>query len=505
MDPYREMSESELRELAKAKYTPGGQKALQELERRSADKSAKVSKRRDEVRALATSGISKEEAAAQIAAGEKAYNEGFVAWAKKIGVDISNPIYRAKFEQFYRKQYPKVYHNYAQAQKLKEALPLISATTISGKKEVQKKWDTAEERIRTEEIPQIVNTTQEAPQLEKDTSAAPQVDYKTDPATTAPQIDYKTPTTATTAPQISYTTPTAPTPPTVATPATLPATTAPSTATPVTTPAQTSLPGEAAIQAQQIQDATFRTQQQAIARYLFGQLRGEGPSVAELQLKEGYERAQAGAMSQAASARGISAGAAIRQGLLSQEALAAQAAQETAQLRAQEQLAAKEQLISAITGARGQDSQLDIANLEASMQRQGLNTQLDMANLDAMMKARGLSSQESLANLSARMQQQGINAQMTTANLEAQLRNRQLQQQMEQFYQGMGWDMTKLETGMQYGSYESENERAAQMAIAQQQADAAAERAAAANKANIFTTLLGGLFTLGAGGLAGRN
>lgn len=103
------------------------------------------------------------------------------------------------------------------------------------------------------------------------------------------------------------------------------------------------------------QQAQSRKNQQQYIEALQAQMRGEGPSVAQLQLKQGQEAANRAAMSMAASQRGISPAMAAKMASRAQQQNIMQAGQQAAMLRAQEQLSAQQQLAAAIQAQRGGD------------------------------------------------------------------------------------------------------------------------------------------------------
>lgn len=115
------------------------------------------------------------------------------------------------------------------------------------------------------------------------------------------------------------------------------------------------------------QEDPWRERQLGLATQLEQQAAGEGPSLAQEQLREATDRnirQQAGMM---ASQRGIGAGLAARmagqQGAQAQQQMAGQAAQ----LRAQEQLGARQQLASAL--AQGRAGDIQIGGLSDAMKR----------------------------------------------------------------------------------------------------------------------------------------
>lgn len=130
--------------------------------------------------------------------------------------------------------------------------------------------------------------------------------------------------------------------------------------------------------------------------------RGQGPSAAQIQMREAMDRAAGAQASAAAGAggRGINQGAALRQAANNTAAVQAQGARDTATLRAQEQMNAVGQLGGVIgqginadnslnTWNAGAQNQMTAANMQAQLQQLGLN---DEAQLKALMAAIGVTS-----------------------------------------------------------------------------------------------------------------
>mgnify|MGYP001004222886 CR=1 FL=1 len=132
--------------------------------------------------------------------------------------------------------------------------------------------------------------------------------------------------------------------------------------------------------------SAFRSDQEGLIRMLQEQSQGQGPSVAQDQLKMGTDRAIKQQMAAAASQAGYQPQAALQRQIANQGAESMQnLAAESGMLRAQEMLAARQQLAAAIEQARAQDQQLQQMN-DAMVQNfvaQGLN--LDQAQLQANM------------------------------------------------------------------------------------------------------------------------
>jgi hypothetical protein len=144
----------------------------------------------------------------------------------------------------------------------------------------------------------------------------------------------------------------------------------------------------------------FRQNQAGLVSQLEAMGRGEGPSAAQIQMREAMDRAAGAQASAAAGAggRGVNAGAALRGAMNNTAAIQAQGARDTATLRAQEQFNALQQLGQVVGQGRGQDEQLGMfnagqqndmtrANLQAAMQTLGISTE---AELKALMAAMGM-------------------------------------------------------------------------------------------------------------------
>lgn len=155
------------------------------------------------------------------------------------------------------------------------------------------------------------------------------------------------------------------------------------------TPAQIAEMREA--QAAQIargDDTALRERQLALASSLEAQAAGQGPSLAEAQLKRGGEQAIAAQAAMAASARGGNPILAQRQAAQQTAATQQDLAGRAAELRIQEQTAARQALGGVLEGARGQDigvatsqaqlgQQAELSNVDAQRQRALAQAQLD--------------------------------------------------------------------------------------------------------------------------------
>jgi hypothetical protein len=99
-------------------------------------------------------------------------------------------------------------------------------------------------------------------------------------------------------------------------------------------------------------------QQQTLADMLAARARGEGTSIAELQLQQALEANRRAAAGSLATTRGMNPAAAQRLLLQQQATLGQSAAGQAAILRAQEQLAAQQALGQQLTGMRGAETQM---------------------------------------------------------------------------------------------------------------------------------------------------
>lgn len=181
----------------------------------------------------------------------------------------------------------------------------------------------------------------------------------------------------------------------------------------------------------------FRAQQMTLANQLADQAAGKGPSLAQNQLKAATGRNIAGAMAMAASQRGSTAGAGMRQ-VANQAAQAnQQAAAQSADLRMQEQMAARQQLAGVTGAAREQDIGL-------ATQQAGLTQQTALANQAAQntgtLQQGAMNQQTALANQAAtneaKMLQSQLTQQTNLANQNAALTQTGMNDNMRQFYTG---------------------------------------------------------------------
>ncbi len=162
------------------------------------------------------------------------------------------------------------------------------------------------------------------------------------------------------------------------------------------------------------QQAQFRNQQQTLAQQLAAQANGQGPSLAQGQLKQATDRNLAQALAMGANQRGPGAASALKDIAGQRASISQQASGDSANLALNEQMQARNQLGQVLAGARGQDlslagqnaqfaQQTGLANQSANLQQQGLND-----NMVRFYQAQGLSLAE--AQQQAAMQLQQLNS-----------------------------------------------------------------------------------------------
>ena len=144
------------------------------------------------------------------------------------------------------------------------------------------------------------------------------------------------------------------------------------------------------VQAAQIATAPqdqFRQGQTGLMNTLQDQMAGQGPSLAQSQLRQATDRNIAQAIAMQASQRGGSPGVGMRQIAQSAAAANQQAAGQSADLRAQEQMAAQQQLAGLTAQGRTQDIGLAQGQAELSQQAaiQNQNANLQQTNLNDQM------------------------------------------------------------------------------------------------------------------------
>lgn len=108
--------------------------------------------------------------------------------------------------------------------------------------------------------------------------------------------------------------------------------------------------------------------------------RGEGPSVAQEQLRRGVEANLAATVAATNTARGMGAAGGVRDLMASQATVRQQGAADAATLRAQEIATARGQLGEVTAQARGQDVQLASTNAQLEQQASTTNADAELRN-----------------------------------------------------------------------------------------------------------------------------
>lgn len=199
----------------------------------------------------------------------------------------------------------------------------------------------------------------------------------------------------------------------------------------------------------QTQQAQFREKQMGLAGALESQMRGEGPSLAGLQLRQGMDESIAAQRSAAASGRGPLAQRAAAYGV---GALGQNAAMQSAQLRFAEQLQAQQSLMALTGQARGQD--MALAQAQAGMQQEAGLASMEAQNAQNMAQGQ-LTQQAQMSNQTAinqrASQQAALNQNVELQN--AQAANQRAAQQAALMQQG---NLANQQTGLQAGIAQAE-------------------------------------------------
>jgi len=145
-----------------------------------------------------------------------------------------------------------------------------------------------------------------------------------------------------------------------------------------------------------------RAQQNQLGSMLMDQARGNGPSVAQLQLQQGLQQSSANALGNVAGMRDVSPAMRARMAADSQAGMAQQTNQAASQLRAQEMLAARGMLDQHLAGVRGQD--LSTAQM---MGQQGMGLQGMQSSLGQNLFGQNLQAQQQAQALGAGLMNQG--------------------------------------------------------------------------------------------------
>lgn len=146
----------------------------------------------------------------------------------------------------------------------------------------------------------------------------------------------------------------------------------------------------------------FRSNQAGLISQLEAMARGQGPSAATMQMREGMDRAAGAQASAAAGAggRGVNAGAALRNASNNSAAIMAQGNRDMGLARVNEQLGAIGQLGQNISAGRGADENVNqfnagqqnntaLANLQAKLQTNSTFTAAQMQALQMAMGSAG--------------------------------------------------------------------------------------------------------------------
>lgn len=147
----------------------------------------------------------------------------------------------------------------------------------------------------------------------------------------------------------------------------------------------------------------FRQGQSGLAAALAAQASGQGPSLAQGQLKQATDRNLAQALALQASQRGMGAASGLRDVANQRAAISQQAAADAGTLRLQEQGQAQNTLAQVLAGARGQDVAVASENARLQQQQTQLNDSLVQFYVQQGMTL-------AMAQQQANMQLQGLKA-----------------------------------------------------------------------------------------------
>jgi hypothetical protein len=205
-----------------------------------------------------------------------------------------------------------------------------------------------------------------------------------------------------------------------------------------------------------------------LAKQLYDQTTGKGPSVAELQMNQGLNKSLAQQLAAAGSAKGVSNTSAMHKALLAAGGAAQQqTAADAATLRAQEIMAARQQLGGLSTSMAGQ--QFGYNNADASLAlamnqgNQGALNQFGLAqagfNQDAMKSNAAMYGQQAqmnqavnLANMQSQLQTMGLNDQQIRALLALQQQESQFGEEMSYKYDMYNAGSADRRAQMAYGA-----------------------------------------------------
>lgn len=221
------------------------------------------------------------------------------------------------------------------------------------------------------------------------------------------------------------------------------------------------------------QQAQFRQGQLGLANQLWGQATGQGPSIADAQLRQASDRNMAQAMALGASQRGGARAGALRDIANQRASISQQLAADSGLLRLQEQQQAQGLLGNVLGAGRGQD--IGLASAQAGLQQQA-----------------GLANQAALNQFA--LQQGAFNQQTNLANQQAGLQQTAMNDQLVRFYTQAGMD---LATAQQRARMDMQ-----QMMVNQNLGLEGLRAGAYANRAAANQAIVGAL-AQGAAGMAG--
>ncbi len=199
---------------------------------------------------------------------------------------------------------------------------------------------------------------------------------------------------------------------------------APTTAAPATKIAAPTLPANTQIS---MDNNPFANAQQQLVAQLSQQASGQGPSVAENQLRQGQEATLAATMAQINSARGGASPALARAGLQAAAEQNGKAALDAATARLQEQMAAAGQLGQVAGTARGQDVEIAKANQAAQLDqyKSQIQTAIAQGQISSQEALSALDNNTKIAIQNGNLQQafQELQAKYALMGLDAQKAN----------------------------------------------------------------------------------
>lgn len=150
--------------------------------------------------------------------------------------------------------------------------------------------------------------------------------------------------------------------------------------------------------------APNQDRQQGALDMLQGAAMGTTPSAAQIQTNQNMGTEMANQYALASSLQGRHPGAAFESAARGAATVQGQTAGQGALLRATEQAQARDAYGNLVGGARGQDIQTDVANLNAKLTTMGYDTQTKNALLSAQLQAMGYDAQTADAVIAAQAQ-----------------------------------------------------------------------------------------------------